>query len=285
MLKISIIIPCFNQGHFINEALDSVFKQTYTNWEIIIVNDGSDDGLTEQILLDINGPKVKIIHIENSGLATARNIGISHSVGEYILPLDADDKIHPLYLAKALSIFEQNQAISIVYSKAEYFGNKTGVFELPDFDINVMLKQNLIFCSAIYSREMFNKVGGYNPNMKYGWEDWDLWLSFIELDACIYKIDETMFYYRKHESSMVEEISKNISKRQYLEQQLVKNHIDLYFKYYTEPLSMLRELDSFLSYKNSFEKWEKEILKSYEFRLGKLLLIPFRNLYRLFNKK
>ena len=149
-----------------------------------------------------------------------------------------------------------------------------------------MLKQNLIFCSAIFRRDLFNQTAGYNLNMKYGWEDWDLWLSFIELGANICRINETMFYYRKHEPSMVNEISINSSKRQYLEQQLIKNHINLYVEHFKEPLTLLRELDFLKSDQESFERWKYEIIHSLDYKIGNYFLRPIRFINKLFlNRK
>ena len=96
---ISIIVPCYNQAHFLNEVLQSVLDQSYSNWECIIVNDGSPDN-TEEIALVwcTKDKRFRYVKKENGGLSSARNAGITISQGEYILPLDADDKIYPSYL-------------------------------------------------------------------------------------------------------------------------------------------------------------------------------------------
>jgi glycosyltransferase involved in cell wall biosynthesis len=100
MSKVSVIMPCYNQGQYIDEAVDSVLTQTYQNYEIIIVNDGSTDEFTNEKLKNYNKPKTQVIHTANQGLSAARNNGIHASNGEFILPLDADDKIANTYLER-----------------------------------------------------------------------------------------------------------------------------------------------------------------------------------------
>ena len=92
---VSVVIPCYNHGEYINEAIGSIISQKYTNWEIIIVDDGSTDKGTIAVLGKINHPRIKIIHKENGHLSSARNCGFRESKGDYILTLDADDKFHP----------------------------------------------------------------------------------------------------------------------------------------------------------------------------------------------
>ena len=109
MPKVSIVIPCYNHGKFVDETVQSCLKQTYQDIEIIIVNDGSTDEYTNTLLKDYQRPKTKVITIQNQGLPTARNTGIREAVGEYILPLDADDKIAPTYIEKAVNVIEKNK--------------------------------------------------------------------------------------------------------------------------------------------------------------------------------
>ena len=91
--QVSVIIPCYNQGRYLDDAITSVLVQTYQNFEILIVDDGSTEPETIEILQDYQQPKTRIIRTENQGVATARNLGIAQAQGTYILPLDADDKI------------------------------------------------------------------------------------------------------------------------------------------------------------------------------------------------
>jgi glycosyltransferase involved in cell wall biosynthesis len=228
MPKVSIIIPCYNQGQFLDEAVNSVVNQTFTDYEIIVINDGSTDELSIEVLKSYKKHKTKVYHTDNQGLAAARNYGISLATGEYILPLDADDKIGSTYLEKAIPILDANPEIGIVYCKARLFGIKNRRCDLPPFDADRILLQNLIFCTAFFRRSDWAKCNGYNPNMKGGWEDWDFWLSLLELNKKVYQLPEFLFYYRLKKDSMATAIKYQKSKE--LHAQLFHNHKELFSK-------------------------------------------------------
>lgn len=232
MPKVSVIIPCYNQGQFVNESVQSVLNQTLQDFEIIIVNDGSTDENTINILKQYSHPKLKIINTENHGLAIARNNGIKEASGKYILPLDADDKIAPKYLELAVNVLDKNSDIGIVYCNAEFFGAQNGLWQLPKYSESRMLWTNCVFCTAMYRKEDWQKVNGYNQNMIYGYEDWNFWLSFIENGSKAYKLEETLFFYRKHLKilSMHKDLLGSLRKNFYSCKQLLNNHKKLYFK-------------------------------------------------------
>ncbi len=226
MPTVSVIIPCYKQGEYLEEAVQSVLGQTYQDFEIVVVDDGSTDEETIQILEKYNQPKTTLIRTSNQGLANARNNGIEACTGKYILPLDADDKIGSTYLEKAIHVLEANESIGIVYCKAEFFGEATGAWELPAYRFPDILLDNMIFCTAMFRRSDWAKVNGYNPNMIYGWEDYDFWLSLIELGREVFCIPETLFFCRKRSSSMT-----TIMRREhytYSYTQLFRNHPKLY---------------------------------------------------------
>ncbi len=203
MPKVSVIIPCYNQGQYVDEAVDSVLAQSFVDFEIIIINDGSTDEDTKNILAGYNRPKTRVIHTNNQGLAAARNNGIKESRGEYILPLDSDDCIGAEYIEKAVDIFQQNDSIGIVYCRAQLFGTVEIEWQLPEYSLDEMLLENVIFCTALFRKADWEKVGGYDKGMIYGWEDYDFWLSLIELGRKVYQIPEVLFSYRVAPGSMV----------------------------------------------------------------------------------
>ena len=227
-LTFSVIIPCYNQGRFLKEAVSSVLEQTFQDFEIIIVNDHSSDVETNHILSNFEAPKTTIISLdENHGVSFARNAGIKAAKGKYILPLDADDKIAPTYLEKAFNILEQNNSIGIVYCKAELFGKQTGEWELKKYSLKQILNDNCIFVSACFRKSAWEKAGGFNENMLYSLEDWDFWLSLIENGCDVFQIPEILFFYRKHS------ISRTIQAIPYSEnsfEQLILNHLPLFSK-------------------------------------------------------
>lgn len=229
MKKISVIIPCYNQYEYLLDAVKSVVSSTYKNWEIIIVNDGSTEK-TAQEFQDMLKPfdNIILINQKNSGVCAARNNGIIKATGEYILPLDADDKIADTYIEKAVSILEQNPDIGIVYCEAEFFGTgQNKKWNLKPATLSNMLIQNRIFPSGIYRKSKFLEVGGYKKEMKLGCEDWDFWLSIIETGTKVYQIPEVLFYYRKQQNERTKQSLRPIN---YLKIRLniVKFHNKLY---------------------------------------------------------
>lgn len=226
MPKVSIIIPCYNHGRFVDDAIDSITDQSFQDYEIIVVNDGSTDEYTNTVLSDYRRPKTRVIHTSNNGLAGARNVGIANASGEYILPLDADDKIGRDYIGKAVELLDADPELGIVYGDAEFFGERTGKWNLPKYSFELMLAVNTIYCSGVFRKKDWEKAGGYSRNMKYGYEDWNFWLSILELGRKVHKIPKICFYYRITKSSMSKTIPILKKSKMYL--QVYCNHKRLY---------------------------------------------------------
>lgn len=236
---VSIIIPLYNQGAFIDETLMSVSNQTYTELEIIIVDDGSTDEYTIFKIEELKHKGYRVLSKQNGGLSSARNYGIANANGKYIVALDSDDKLHPDYIRLLVDKLD-NSMCRIVYSRAMLFGNRNGLWMLPSYRIERLLKGNVIFCSAIFYRDDWLKVGGYDENIKKGLEDWDFWLSIIELNEkladgkqIIYRLNKPMFYYRIRKDSMLRSMDKN-NKKEIIEY-IYSKHKDLYSKYNINP--------------------------------------------------
>ena len=271
-IKVSVIVPVFNQGKFLSEALDSVLRQTYPYWECVIVNDGSPDN-TEEVArryLDRDG-RFKYLFQQNKGLSSARNAGITNSGGEYILPLDADDVIGSTYLEKAIRHFEEFPETKLVYCKAELFGEKEGCWDLDTYDYDRFIWRNCIFCTAMYRRNDYDKTKGYNVNMVHGYEDWDFWLTLINKEDVVHCIDEVLFYYRIKKVSMHTELTKR-SKESLV--QLYNNHPEIYDQYKGNILYYRSEgLEFEEEYREIKERYDG-VLESNAYRVGKLLLRP-----------
>jgi glycosyltransferase involved in cell wall biosynthesis len=226
MPMVSVIIPCYNQGQWVQEAIDSVLAQTRSDFEIVVVNDGSTDRMTNTLLEQYQHPLIKVISTSNQGLAVARNNGIAASSGKYILPLDADDRILPKYLELASGILDSHAEIGIVYCYGELFGEREGRITARDFSLPVMMVSNLIFCSAMFRRSSWEATSGYRKEMIYGCEDWDLWLSLIEMGCLVHRIPETLFQYRIRENSMNIDMDKDRKLEMF--RLIQKNHPLLY---------------------------------------------------------
>lgn len=227
---VSIIVPCYNQSEYMDECLQSVLEQTYKNWECIIVNDGSPDN-TEDVALKWHDKDPRFIYLrkENGGLSSARNFGMLNARGKYILPLDCDDKIGAEYLKFAIEKFEENPDIGVIYCQAEFFGTKKGKWHLPPFDKKFLLCENQLFCSGIFLKKDWEEIGGYDENIKKGWEDWEFWINLLyTLDKSAFQLKYTGFYYRQKENSMIVPINKNENLRLPIYHYIYEKHKEIY---------------------------------------------------------
>ncbi|WZL88439.1 glycosyltransferase family A protein [Salinimicrobium sp. 3283s] len=207
---VSVVVPCFRQGQFLPEALQSVLDQTYHNWECIVVNDGSSDN-TEQVAAAWlkKDKRFNYLYQENSGVSSARNTGIAHSKGEYILPLDADDRIAPEYIEKAVEAFLISPDLTLVYCEAEKFDEESGKWNLAPFSLHTMSRKNVIFCSALYKKKDWERVCGYDINMSTGIEDWEFWIALLKHGGMVKQLNFTGFYYRIRNNSRTALVEKN----------------------------------------------------------------------------
>ncbi len=265
---VSIIMPSYNQGPYLSEALDSVLSQTYPHWECIIVDDGSKDN-THEVAKKYceKDARIQYVYQENSGVSSARNNGVAHSKGEFILPLDGDDKIAPEFIELTLQEIVKDRDIRVVYTDVQYFGVRNDVYQLPSFSIEKLMGQNILCVTALFRREDFDKTGGFNNNMREGFEDWDFWLSmFQDGKGTAYKISQILFYYR------IKPISRNktaAKKKKDYRKTVWLNHQELFSKVYLDP-------------KLTFDYIK--IANSKEYKLGYLILHPIKG-YRKYLKK
>lgn len=227
--KVSIIIPCFNKGKYVEESIQSALNQTYLNTEIIVIDDASTDNSAE-IIKTIAEKNPKIIFVqnkENKGVIYTRNKAIEIAQGDYILPFDADDIIDSSYVEKAVKIINNNNKIGWVYPEVKFIGNKKQNWIMPEFNENDFLygKHNII-CSALFRKSDFIKLGGYKEDMVHGNEDWDLWLSFYENGLKPYKIQEVLYSYRQYDEDSRQ---KNCVQHQKdMHKLLLQHHFNLY---------------------------------------------------------
>lgn len=223
-------MPCFNDGIYIEESINSVLNQTYSDIELIIIDDGSDDHLTIEILKNIDNPRISVLRVKHFGPANARNFGIENAKGKYILPVDADDKIDPSYVEKALKILDESEEVGAVYCQADLFGKKSGRWHLPDFSLEHMLLDNIVFVTAMFRKEDWEKVGGFSTDMKHGMEDYDFWLSMLELGKSIFQIPEILFHYRIKEISRTTNFTRSKENVKETYKLIYLRHKNLYSK-------------------------------------------------------
>jgi glycosyltransferase involved in cell wall biosynthesis len=263
---ISIIIPCFNQGSYIQEALDSLKKCDPKLYEVIIINDGSSDNYTNEYLKELSENGYQVIFQENKGLGEARNVGIAHSKGRYILPLDADNKILPAYLEESLRIFFSKKEVAVVYGNAGYFGQKTGVLKPGYFNLQRMMLGNYIDACAVIRKSVLEEVGYYDNMKIMGFEDWDLWLRIAFKGYKFYYIDEVLFEYRVSPSSMIKNLNADIEKQNAIKDYFQEKYHDKLDFNFVEEKILFRIKKSFLRFlyarilKKFFPKYYQKLI-------------------------
>lgn len=201
---VSIIIPCFNHGKYLLEALVSIENCDNSLFEAIIINDGSTEPDTLTILDEV-GEKYKVIHQKNSGLCAARNAGIAKAKGRYILPLDADNRIYPGYLEHGIPILDANPEVAVVYGKRDFFGDTSvaELFQPGEFDLARLAVGNYIDACALIRKTALTDCGNYATDLpEQGLEDWDLWLSLASKGWKFHFLDEVVYGYRFRPTSM-----------------------------------------------------------------------------------
>jgi glycosyltransferase involved in cell wall biosynthesis/SAM-dependent methyltransferase len=202
---ISVVIPCYNYGRFVAEAVDSVLAQTFRNFEILVVDGGSSaDSLAA--LRELNRPQMQVYFREGGRhfVGDNRNFGISRARGKYVCCLDADDLIRPTYLEKALFLLE-TQDYDLVSTAIRSFGDKSEIFHLERFPgLADMLAGNQVSTCAVFRKDLWVQAGGFQDTGiegNYFYEDWRLWVRFSALGARFANIvDECLFLYRVHSS-------------------------------------------------------------------------------------
>ena len=204
----SIVIPCFDDGAFLAEAVASVESAVSVPYELIVVNDGSGEDQTLETLDCLRRAGYRIIDQENRGLAGARNRGIREASCSLYLPLDADNRLRPGFVEAALDVLERDPTVMAVYGDRTEFGLRSGRVTVDVPDLNRLLCGNYIDACAVIRREAWLACGGYDAQMPVqGMEDWDLWVSMLERDLTLHRLDLETFEYRVRRDSLLAKAS------------------------------------------------------------------------------
>ncbi|GAB3660355.1 hypothetical protein GCM10028791_34240 [Echinicola sediminis] len=250
---VSVVIPCYNQGKYLEETVQSVLSSTYPAVEIIIVNDGStDDSMEIAKKIKDKHPEIKLIDQANGGVSSARNHGIETAKGSIILPLDGDDLISPEYISEAVKILQSKPEVKVVYSKGIRFdesGQKA--WNLKPFSRHQLAKDNMIFHAGFYRKADWLKAGKYSVEMRYmGREDWEFWIKMLKNDGEVYQLPFVGYLYRQTPTSKRKKTATKERKKERIAF-LNSRHMDFF----------QRELNGPLRFQRSWSKPYNTVLK------------------------
>lgn len=272
MVKISIIIPVYNQEKFIGETITCLLNQTFRDWECIIVNDGSTDfseGVMEKFIIEDS--RFKYTFQKNKGLPAARNAGIKLAKGEYIAFLDADDLLNELALQLATKYLDENKDIAIVSGawdnidqNGKIISSKQGPAKSRDYRKDLLFGNLFPVHAALLRKEIILKVGDFDESLT-SHEDWDFWLRAAFSGFKFASIDTLVAHYRKHQNCMsLNNERMMVSSFQVLKKTFGSDKIGDYIKW--QPYVCLQVLLSFANRMNETGNPEKagELIESAE---------------------
>ena len=199
---VSVLMPCFNHGRWIDEAVDSVLAQTIQDFEIIIVDDGSTDPATVEKLSGYDRPRTRVLRTENRGLPAARNLAAQRATGRFYCALDADDRLAPTWFEKALAAFDRDPNLAFVSHWLQAFGDEEWLWRPERCELADLLTRNTVNGAALVRRETFEALGGFDETMRSGCEDWEFWLRAAENGYRGYIVPEVLYFYRRSAGSM-----------------------------------------------------------------------------------
>ncbi len=224
--RVSIIIPCYNYGRFLAEAVESALSQTLPAAEILIVDDGSTDDSLDVARTLAAFPGVRLIEQSNQGAVATFNAGIRASVGEYFVVLSADDRLDPYFLERTVPRLREHADAAYVYTAYRMFGARRRSLPALPYSARRLRLRPYISATALVRRSAFDEVGGFPTTMAGGVEDWDFFLSLAQRDRRAVAIPEILFHYRQHSAG-----NRNaLTFRQVLavRSRIYRNHASLY---------------------------------------------------------
>jgi len=200
--KVSVIVPCYNLGRYLGEAIDSVLSQTFQDWEIVVVADGSTEDETVRVLASFDKPRTRIVRSKNRGLPAAKNLGLAHTTAPYVCMLDADDRLEPTLLEKSVAALDADPSLAFVSHWLRTFGDEQWEWKPASCAAPALLDVNTVNGAALVRRSALEAVGGFDEAMREGCEDWDIWISLVERGLKGTILPEVLFQYRRRPESM-----------------------------------------------------------------------------------
>lgn len=273
---VSIIIPCYNDAQYIEQSVNSALNQTYPNKEVIVVDDGSN-AETKAILNKLALKITKLITQENAGVCVARNKAIENANGEFILTLDSDDFFEPNFLTKAVKVLENNKDVGMVTSWVQVInekGTKLFMQKPTGADAVATLYHNNSMGSCLFRKKAWVEIGGYDINMKNGFEDWEFNISVTKKGWKVVVIPEVLFNYRY-------KISSRNSNAQVYQKEIrayvFNKHKDIAIENYEKTLNF------FLDEIEKHKKINGTLKDSYSYKIGHTVVLFLKSIVSVFS--
>lgn len=201
--SVSIVLPTYNQADYLPKALDSILAQTWEDYELIVVNDGSTDGTRKILDTYRESYGFHVIHQENKKLPNALNVGFSHARGKYLTWTSSDNIMLPNMLEVLVNSLETMPRIGMVYADWEYCDDQDVVLSIVrtlDFDRHLLMRSNYIMGCFLYRRECQEKIGLYDPEYILA-EDWEYWWRLSQYFR-VKRVPKVLYRYRIHGKSL-----------------------------------------------------------------------------------
>lgn len=238
--KVSVLIAAYGQEKYLDETLQSLVSQTYTNWEAIVVDDGSPDNVADVATRwAARDKRIRFYHTDNHGVSAARNFAASKATGKYVLSLDGDDMLLPQYIQKCVEVLETLPDIKVVYANWKFFGADTHTPELAYTDFREELLHNNIHVSAMLRREDYLKAGGFDEKMRTAMEDWEFWIRVLgdEIPNQVRLIPERLLLYRQKTRSRNNSITADTSRISECQEYVFNKHREKYLRHFGKHIS------------------------------------------------
>ncbi len=240
--RVAIVIPCFDHGEFLLEAIASVERAVSVPYDLVVVNDGSRDRHTLEVLERLRRAGYRIVDQDNRGVAEARNRGIREANRGIFLPLDADNRLRPGFVEAALDVLARDLSVVAVYGDRRECGLRSGRVQVGVPDLDRLLCGNYIDACAVIRLEAWRACGGYDPDMPVqGSEDWDLWLSMLERGFRLHRLDMETFDYRVRPDSMLSQAA-DPEVQAAIERYVLAKHAPFYLQHLRRQVDRLEAL-------------------------------------------
>jgi glycosyltransferase involved in cell wall biosynthesis len=232
---VTVLMTTYNCGRYIQTSINSILDQSYGNFELLIIDDGSEDN-SEDVIRSLNSEKIRYIRLRHIGRSAALNYGLKGAKYDWVALMDADDIAIPERLEKEVRLINKSNK-DIIFSDSVYFKNKKIQFlniintEKEDLKRKIELRGHICNPSVLYNRTFILENGGYNENLDHS-EDWELWIRLLN-KANFVHLDELLIFMRIRDNSLSKKGTKkpgNISSiREYLFRKKVKLKVQYFF--------------------------------------------------------